>query len=235
MHPVMLQGKAPFLDLVARRLAQGGIDVARVDSPWPEWNGLALGTLRVDLQAAGMERAQRLGRLCRGEGLLFAEIAAHWQPVGEEWGFVMQAGGDERALAALAAIADPLAPLPGAWLPCGPPGAAGFTARVFDVLSRSVQLALQTQCPISGHAPAPPDWQAGLLGQAELARMVLLLAQHYVGYYPTSSAPHADAGEKHWPVPDGTHYALNLARFIDLTLGQSASLRDLLLSLPPST
>jgi hypothetical protein len=233
MHAWVLQGNAPFLDLVARRLARGGIAVARAEAPWPDWNGLAHGTLRVDLQAAGLERALRLAQRCADEGLRFAEIATRWHPAGEEWGFLLQTGAPEAVRAAVAAVADPLAPLPGAWLPCGPPGAAGFTARVFDALGHSATLWLEATARPSA-AAAPPDWQAGLARQAELARMLLLLAEQYLAHYPATAEDDALPAGLPPPGSHAAHYARNLARLIELTLGQNASLRDLLAALSSS-
>ncbi|MDN0076044.1 hypothetical protein QU481_14225 [Crenobacter sp. SG2303] len=207
MLTVTAIGSAPHLAWFSQRLAGQGNTAAPGPPPagLPEWTGLCLGSLCIDsadgLHWARQERAAQ----CHALGLDYVELAGPWQEQGTQWGFILFVGGDEAALQRARPLLDALAPLPGAWMHCGPAGAASFTACVLAALSLPLA-ALPTLSPELSPRDIT-DWQAILSHQLETVRQLGILARDYLQSQGLREAPPSLSE----PSP---HYAALLAQLL---------------------
>jgi len=199
-------GSAPHLAWFSQRLAGQGSTAAPGPPPagLTGWTGLYQDKLCID-SANGLHwtRQERAAQ-CHALGLEYLELAGPWQEQGTQWGFILFVGGDEVALQRARPLLDALAPLPGAWMHCGPAGAASFTACVFATLS----LPLAALPPLSPELSAREvtDWQAILSHQLETVRQLGLLARDYLQSQGLHETPSLSE-----PPP---HYAALLAQLL---------------------
>jgi len=200
-------GNAPHLSWFGQRLTTQGIAVSTMPAPagLGDWVGLCSGSLCIDT-ANGLHwtRQQHAAR-CSALKLDYLELAGPWQEQGGQWGFILFVGGDAPALEQARPLLDALAPLPGAWLHCGPAGSASFTAAVFATLSQPLAALPQLTPERSPHDAR--DWQALLGKQLETTRRLGQLARDYL----TSQGLPEVAPSLAEPPP---HYASLLAQLL---------------------
>lgn len=219
-------GRSPQLDCIVRRLTSRGIVLAPAPPPSPylvaDWVGLAAPGLLIDLTGAEPAVLRHRAERCRSSPAAYVELAAPWLPIGEQLGFMLFVGATSEAIIAAKPVLDALAPLPGAWLHCGPAGAGAF---VFG-LYRKIWQACIAGFPVQrGDSPlSPPDWLALLQRHQQLARELHDRAQAYLDGLPPSDRPELEPSlleEFALPPMLQAHYARTLAAVIVLTLGQT--------------
>ncbi|OWY38686.1 hypothetical protein CEK28_11360 [Xenophilus sp. AP218F] len=224
----ILQGLAPHLDWLQQRLSAQGLPVTRDRQPLPawlpaDWQGIWLGDSWLDLDTDASPGLSAREQSCERHGAPLLELAGEWQAEGSRHGFILYYGGPKPPAPAAQALLDALSPLPGCWLPCGPPGSGRFCLQAFAGLRHACQQAL----PL-GAAPSGIDWQAGLARQLDLADKLGQLAENYL----TQHAPDYLQGPKpeHWRLPPGqqAHFAANLAACLHLAASGRQDWRQLL-------
>jgi hypothetical protein len=217
-------GRSPQLDCILRRLTSRGIVLAPEPPPSPflvsDWLGLAAPGLLVDLSGADVATLRQRAGYCQSAPAAYVELAAPWLPLGEQLGFMLFVGATPEAIAAAKPILDALAPLPGAWLHCGPAGAAAF---VFGLYRKIWQACLACFPSHQGEAQQTrPDWMALLQRHQQLAQELYDSARAYLDGLPESEQPELEAGllnEFALPPMLQVHYARTLAAVIVLALG----------------
>ncbi|MCW3481171.1 hypothetical protein OL229_16635 [Neisseriaceae bacterium JH1-16] len=180
MLTVSSVGNALHLNWLGQRLTDQGIAVSPGSAPagLADWVGLCQDTLCLDTADALHWTRQQRAAHCSALKLDYLELAGPWQEQGGRWGFILFVGGDAPALERARPLLDALAPLPSAWLHCGPAGAASFTATVFATLSQPLAVLPQLSPEQSPHAAT--DWQALLAKQLDTTRRLGQLARDYL-------------------------------------------------------
>lgn len=219
-------GQAPHLDWIVRRLADRGFHLAPEPPPSPflvhDWQGLSAPGLLIDTSAAKPADLRHRAELMRAAPAAYVELAAPWHPLGQQLGFMLFVGGDAEGLALAKPILDALAPLPGAWLACGPAGAASFVYGLYHKLWQACISAL----PRADTAQSldPPDWMGLLQQQQALSTELFISAESYLNQLPEHERPPADASllvEFARPPMLQPHYARTLAAVMVMALGQT--------------
>jgi hypothetical protein len=229
-------GHEPHLEWIRRRLTAQGFCLPTEPSLAPlvpyafaaDWQALGYGDVLLDLKRATPDSCAARERDCRAHGLGYVDVAANWQAPGEQQGFALFVGGANRALDGARPVLDALAPLPGAWLHCGPAGSGHFVATVFEALSYAFGLLLQAGWTAPGETPRPPDWNHFFGQQKELAANLLQLSQLYLVQHPAQWEAHDPwqlLAQFARPAHQQNHYALILAQLIELALGQGLALQ----------
>ncbi|SCK18010.1 hypothetical protein [Vogesella sp. LIG4] len=154
------------------------------------------------------------------------EINSPWLPPQSGNGFALLVAGQPGALEQARPLLDALALQPGAWLYCGPLGAASFCRRAFDLLFYLSGPLLLQQLPQPDSKLI--DWPTLLLQQQELLQQLAALCQDYL--QQQGAAPITE--QQQWQLLDEfrqpparqQHFALNLARLLLLAneLGENA-------------
>ena len=163
----------------------------------------------------------------------YAEVVGNWHPAGVKFGFMFFLGCAAETCRTIHPFLEALAPLPDAWLYCGPPGSASFTHRVFSSLTCYNFLTLRAE----GHEAKPillqPAWLIGFLQQhKQVALSLLRLSNAYLTRYPLSSeAKYKEILEKlsqpaEEQVLSQFHYAQALAAYLQLTVRNSFCLPE---------
>lgn len=158
------------------------------------------------------------------------ELNSPWLPLTGEDGFALLVAGPRPALEQAQPLLDALAVQPGAWLYCGPLGAASFCRRVFDVLFylTGPLLLQQTQS-----APQQPlDWPTLLQQQQLLLGRLAALCRDYLQQQGVDAVHE----EQQWqllaefqqPPAQQQHFALNLAQLLLLANNLGENARQLL-------
>lgn len=238
-------GHEPPLEWIRRRLTAQGFTLPAESSTLPaarppfaaDWQALDYSGVILDLKRATPDTSTARERECRAHGLDYVDVAANWQAPGVQQGFALFVGGTNLALDSARPVLDALAPLPGAWLHCGPAGSGHFVATVFEALSYAFGLILQAGWNTPGESPRPPDWNHFFDQQKELAENLLQLSRCYLQQHQVQAAhdPWQLLARFALPVHQQNHYALILAQLIDLALGQGIALQAIFdsLSRPP--
>lgn len=210
------QGSAPQLHWLQQRLASRGLPASAGASGPPswlpgDWQGFYLPSgcwINIDpLHQAPLP--PRL-RLCRKHEVQLLELDGAWQALGSDFGFMLLLGADPAPTADALALLDALAPLPAAWLRCGPTGSARYTRQVWEALL----FMLRRQTPPSPATQTAPDWETGLRGQWRLWEQLVRLSQRYLRERklpednPTARRDFAE------PPREQEHYAASLAGLI---------------------
>ncbi|TIC78730.1 aspartate-semialdehyde dehydrogenase [Crenobacter intestini] len=198
-------GNSSTLTAVCTRLAAAGHALTRRDGP----DALVCGRWRIDLSAPTPQAAQALAAFHGGR---YADLAAHWLPAGERLGFAVYAGG---AADEACAVADALAPLPGAWLDCGPAGSATFSWQCVEALRYAQHLGL-----LHGALPDADEW---LRRQQQLLTRLDELAGRYLACHP-APAVYAPA----FPAAGHPHFAQALALWLSHVLALRCAWQRLL-------
>lgn len=219
-------GHAPHLNWIVRRLADQGLSIAPEPAASPfltqNWLGLTAPGLLIDISEAKVEDTRHRAALTHAVPAAYVELAAPWHPLGQQLGFMLFVGGEEAALAIARPILDALAPLPGAWLPCGPAGAATFVYNLYSKLWQACLSALPKADSLA--SIEPPDWMALLQHQQALSTELFLSAEAYLESQPRQEQPSSDAdllAEFARSPMLQPHYARTLAAVMVLALGQS--------------
>ncbi|WP_024303824.1 6-phosphogluconate dehydrogenase [Pseudogulbenkiania sp. MAI-1] len=238
-------GHEPYQEWIRRRLTTQGFALPAEPSSSPlapysfaaDWQALGYASVVLDLKRATPEVSAERERDCRAHGLGYVDVAANWQAPGVQQGFALFVGGSDRALDGARPVLDALAPLPGAWLHCGPAGSGHFVATVFEALSYAFGLLWQAGWNAPGETPRTPDWNHFFSQQKELAANLLQLSRLYLQQHPVAEThdPWQLLALFARPAHQQNHYALILARLIELALGQGLALQAIFdsLSRPP--
>ncbi|TCP12569.1 hypothetical protein EV683_10815 [Crenobacter luteus] len=220
-------GHAPPLPWIRNRLAARGYTLVGADATLmpgqPDWQGLAAPGLLIDLDRPSLETARYRAALVRAVPAAYVELAGAWHPLGEHYGFMMCAAGDQTALAAARPLLDALSPLPGAWLAAGPAGAAGFVQRYLDALARAcLTLPQDASLPL-------PDWPRLFDAQRALAGELVALSDAYWRSLDEAGPPDAALlAEFATPPALQGHYARALAGATLYAFGERGLLCDVL-------
>ena len=157
------------------------------------------------------------------------EINSPWQPPAGNGGFALLVAGSRPALEQARPLLDALAVQPGAWLYCGPLGAASFCRRVFDVLFYLTGPLLLQQAPGSSQ---PLDWPALLQQQQQLLTQLAALCRDYLQQQGAVVIGEAEQwqllAEFQQPPAQQQHFALNLAQLLLLANNLGENARQLL-------
>ncbi|MCS3806892.1 hypothetical protein HNO92_004579 [Chromobacterium alkanivorans] len=210
------QGSAPQLHWLQQRLASRGLPASAGASGLPswlprDWQGFYLPSgcwINVDpLHQASLP--PRL-RLCLEQGIPLLELDGAWQALGADFGFMLLLGAESAPPPDALALLDALAPLPAAWLRCGPAGSARYTRQVWEALL----FMLRRQPPPCPSTPTAPDWETALREQWRLWEQLVRLSQRYLRERklpednPTARRDFAEAPRQQ------EHYAASLAGLI---------------------
>lgn len=210
------QGSAPQLHWLQQRLASRGLSASAGASGLPswlprDWQGFYLSSccwINIDpLHQASL--SSRL-RLCHKQGIPFLELDGAWQPLGTDFGFMLLLGAEPAPPPTAVALLDALAPLPAAWLRCGPAGSARYTRQVWEALL----FMLRRHAPPSPATQITPDWKTALREQWQLWEQLVRLSQRYLterNLTADSATARQDFAE---PPRLQDHYAASLARLI---------------------
>ncbi|MCD5363177.1 MULTISPECIES: hypothetical protein [Chromobacterium] len=210
------QGSATQLHWLQQRLARRGLP-ALADAggapPWlpADWQGFYLPSgswinIDTDHQAALQPRQ----RHCQDHGAQLLELDGAWQALGRDFGFMLLLGAEQTPSAAAAALLDALAPLPAAWLRCGPVGSARYTRQVWEGLL----FMLRQHAPPTPDTPIALDWENALRRQWQLWEKLLQLSLRYLerhGLDADAASARQAFAEAPWRQH---HYAASLARLI---------------------
>lgn len=220
----------------ARRLSEQGWSVREgsppaglsVALPRQDYAGLLLGKLLIDTDNSGLITRQQLAATCLQHGLGYAELAGHWVSLGVQFGFPLFVGCSLQNRLQLQPLLDQLAPQAGAWLYCGPPGAACYASRVFDALAQVGALIYQAGWSQPGSTPVAPDWEAFFAQQSMLAERLLQLSVLYLSLHPEQADLDLQQSLSAFSQPPTlqSHFSANLARLLVLALspiGQRAA------------
>ncbi|RKQ63028.1 hypothetical protein C8E02_0042 [Vogesella indigofera] len=191
---------ATTLDALQQRLADCGLQPAASRHGTALcWQGLRLG---------GSDSAD-----------IDVELAVTPHPAARQYGFMLFVGCTPALREQARPLLDALAPAAGAWLWCGPRGAGRFCQRVFDAFlyinGPLLREAMQ-------HGQTQPDWAAFFTSQLQLGQQLLALAQQYRRAQHDDSQPELSALLQEFARPPllHSHYALTLARLLELGLAQ---------------
>lgn len=202
-------------------MCEGSLPAAlTVPLPRQDYSGLMLDGLLIDTDNSGLITRLQLARTCQQHGLAYAELAGHWVSLGVQFGFPLFVGTRLENRQRLLPLLDQLAPQAGAWLYCGPPGAACYASRVFDALAQVGALIYRAGWSQPDATPTAPDWQAFFAQQSMLAEKLLQLSELYLSLHPE----HADLdlqqslSDFSQPPVLQSHFSANLARLIVLAL-----------------
>jgi hypothetical protein len=220
-------GRSPQLDGILRRLTSRGIVLAPEPPPSPflvsDWLGLAAPGLLVDLSGADVATLRHRADHCQSAPAAYVELAAPWLPLGEQLGFMLFVGAAPEAITAAEPILDAMAPLPGAWLHCGPAGAGAFVFGLYRKIWQACTAGLASEPDNSERIW--PDWLALQQRHQQLAQELHDSAQAYLDGLPPDDRPELETGLlQQFALPPmlQTHYARTLAAVIVLTLGQTS-------------
>ncbi|AXK38186.1 hypothetical protein [Crenobacter cavernae] len=220
-------GHAPHLDWIRRRLVARGFVLAGVGAAMlpgqPDWQGLAAPGLLVDLGQPTLANARYRAELAHAVPAAYVELAGAWHPLGEQYGFMLIAAGDDDALCVACPVLDALAPLPGAWLNAGPAGAAGFVHSYLDRLTRACLAAWPHD------AQSQPDCPGLFDSQRALTEELVALSDAYWQSLGEAAEPDANlVSEFALPLPLQRHYARTLAGVTLYAFGQHGLFNELL-------
>jgi hypothetical protein len=154
-------GTAPHLHWLSLRLRQRGL-LLPADETAPDWlptgwQGYTADNCWLDL---GDDDSSALNlRLlhCQQQQVIAVEICGQWQPQGEQLGFMLLCGSALPLPANASRWLDNMAPIPGAWLHCGPAGSARYTLHVMNAMQYAWKLAWQ-HLPASA-TPSAINWE----------------------------------------------------------------------------
>lgn len=235
-------GTAPHLHWLSQRLRQRSL-LQPAESAAPawlphDWLGYAADDCWLDLASDDSSALELRLHHCQQQHITPVEICGQWQPQGEQLGFMLLCGGTLPLPANAIHWLDTIAPLPGAWLHCGPTGSARYTLHVMNAMQYAWQLAWQ-QMPAST-TPVAINWEQAMQQQMEMADKLLTLSQHYLQQHGIDAASHDAASVRtQFSLPPGqqTHFAANLALLIVLAMQQRdtlhASLQQVFSTLHP--
>jgi hypothetical protein len=226
-------GTSPQLHWTCQRLLAAGLpcEVPEAKPTWlpPDWEGYLAGHCWLDLAMDDSQSLAARTEHCQQHGIALVEICTNWQPQGEVLGFMLLCGSNAPPSPAAVQWLDHCAPLPGAWLHCGPSGSARFTHHVMQALQHAWQLALR-QGAATGR-PQRLDWEALMQQQWQLADKLLQLSQAYLHSHGIVPDP-ADSAtlRQRFALPPShqQHFAANLALLIVLAMQQRDTLHDIL-------
>ena len=198
-----LEGSAPYLHLIGRRLRRLGWDVRHTAGTAP---CAVLDGRRLALGQSGVPFG------CQAE----AAVAARWLEPGEAMGFLLLAEGTPSSLTGWQPLLDALAPARGMWLCCGPAGSALFVGRVLELFSYACGPAVfpQGATPDSLQAVLADPWRL-LQTQQGLLPPLAACARAYLARYPLPPSSANPVSPP--PAPGHAHFAQALAAFL-LTL-----------------
>lgn len=203
---------------------------------------IELDLLQQRLEAHGLQpAARRSGARLHWQGLRLGlgnnndiELSVIPHPLAVQYGFMLFVGGTPEQCQQAKPLLDALAPAPDAWLWCGPPGAGQFCRRVFDVF-------IYLNGPILGEmrhdSQLLPDWQRFFAQQLTLAGQLLALAQQYRRAQQDENTPELLTLLQDFARPPAQqpHYALTLARLLDVGLSQQHATQSVFTQLLPAT
>lgn len=222
-------GTAPHLHWLSLRLRQRGLllDAGSIAPDWlpDDWQGFTASDCWLDVACDDSAKLALRMQHCQQQHLAAVEICGQWQPQGEQHGFLLLCGGALPLTSSTIRWLDTIAPLPGAWLHCGPVGSARYTLHVMNALQYAWQLAWQ-QLP-SGSRPSAINWEQAMQQQFAMADKLLALSQQYLQQHDIPLAGQdAETVRTRFSLPPGqqTHFAANLALLIVLAMQQ----RDIL-------
>jgi hypothetical protein len=226
-------GTAPYLHWLSLRLRQRGL-LLPADETAPDWlptgwQGYTADNCWLDL---GDDDSSALNlRLlhCQQQQVIAVEICGQWQPQGEQLGFMLLCGSALPLPANASRWLDNMAPIPGAWLHCGPAGSARYTLHVMNAMQYAWKLAWQ-HLPASA-TPSAINWEQCMQQQMAVADKLLSLSLRYLQQQGIDAAGHdAETVRTQFSLPPGqqTHFAANLALLIVLAMQQRDTLHSTL-------
>ena len=170
----------------------------------------------------------RLGEWYNGTAteMLDVELASMSHPLASEYGFMLFVGASPALCERARPLLDALAPVPGAWLWCGPMGSAQFCQRVFDAVLH-IHGPLLSEQLLSPRTT--PDWADFFTRQLDLADKLRQLADDYRARHHDHE-PLTLETLAPWltlPPKQQSHYALTLARLLSLALAQQQAIQPL--------
>jgi hypothetical protein len=236
---IAVVGACEHNDWFARRLSERGLPVD-VDGtlPLPDlkrllgqtWSGLVVNNMLVDTGATSMVQRHVLASTLHALGIEYAELSGQWLHHGTEFGFAIFTGINAAHRTQLAPLLDALAPQPGAWLHCGPPGSGCYASRIFDALAMACVLALRAGWSGPGEPTRAPDWIAFFSQQKVLADKLLELSRLYLSLHPAHPVkdPWKQLESFSQPPMHQEHFSANLARLLVLALGHHTATREIL-------
>lgn len=226
-------GTAPYLHWLSLRLRQRGLLLpAGATAPsWlpTDWQGYATEDCWLDLGDDDSSALDLRLLYCQQRQVSAVEICGQWQPQGEQLGFMLLCGSPLPLPATASHWLDNMAPLPGAWLHCGPAGSARYTLHVMNAMQYAWQQAWQ-HLPAST-TPSAINWEQAMQQQMKVADKLLVLSQHYLQQQGIDAAGHdAQTVRAQFSLPPGqqTHFAANLALLIVLAMQQRDTLHSTL-------
>ncbi|NWK76941.1 hypothetical protein [Aquitalea sp. LB_tupeE] len=225
-------GISPQLHWTCQRLLAAGLpcQVPEESPLWlpADWEGYLAENCWLDLATDNSQALAGRAEHCRQHGIQLVEVCGSWLPQGESMGFMLLCGSNALPAPAAMQWLDHCAPLPGAWLHCGPCGSARYTHHVMQALQHAWQLGWQHN-PTTAK-PQQLDWEALMQQQWQLADKLLQLSQAYLRSHgmapdPTDSATLRQRFAQ--PPSRQQHFAANLALLIVLAMQQRDTLHDI--------
>lgn len=222
-------GTAPHLHWLSQRLRlRSLLRPAEATAPgWLQngWLGYAADDCWLDLAADDSKALELRVQHCQQQHITPVEICGQWQPQGEQLGFMLLCGSALPLPASAMQWLDAIAPLPGAWLHCGPAGSARYTQHVLNAMQYAWQQAWQ-QLP-AGSTPSAINWEQAMQQQLELADKLLTLSRHYLLQQGIDAdGQDADTVRLQFSLAPASqaHFAANLALLIVLAMQQRDTL-----------
>jgi hypothetical protein len=198
--------------------------------------GLLVDNILVDTDTVGLKARHELARCCAHQGLGYSEWAGHWLIPGVEQGFQLFTGSDVRQRDLLLPVLDALAPVPGAWLYCGPAGAGYYAAKVFDALTMAYTEAIKAVLPdLQQGVLQAPDWQHFFRQQQQLAQKILQFSELYLSLNPQEITLDPWQQLQAFALPPRLqgHFSANLAHLMVLALGRHSAVQEIFEHLLP--
>ncbi|MDF0604120.1 hypothetical protein HZU77_000425 [Neisseriaceae bacterium TC5R-5] len=219
----LIQGSALPLNWFRQRLLARGMPATLQPSmllkPLPfDWQGcLVSDSARyywLDTPLLQTSTWQQRRDICQQDGIEFIELNGQWQDLGLQFGFMLFTGYQQTYPLEVQALLDALAPMPKAWLPCGPPGSAHYTRQVWDALFFMLRAGLLGL----GRPDSCLHWEDCWLQQWELYKNLEQLSRQYLTAQKLSVLGGNVVADFSVRPQQQPHYAANLARLI-ISLG----------------